>query len=675
MNSENMELEPAKLSPDLEKTIINCIRFLATDAIEKAQSGHPGMPMGAASMALTLWDRYLAYDPADPAWPNRDRFVLSAGHGSMLLYALLHLSGFDLPLSELQNFRQWGSKTPGHPEYGHTPGVETTTGPLGQGIANAVGMAIAERHLAARFNRPGFDLIDHYTYVIAGDGCMMEGISHEAASLAGHLGLGKLIILYDDNHISIDGPTDLAFTEDVVARFDAYGWHTQRVADGNSCDGIAHAIENARVEKSRPSLIAARTHIAFGAPHKQDTADAHGSPLGPDEIRGAKERLGWPINPPFYIPDEVKEYTALCRERGRKRHEKWEKLYQSYRDKYPSEAKSFEDAIARKLPGNWQAKLPVFDKAMATRAASGAVINALAGQIPELMGGSADLTPSNNTLIKSSSDFATANPGGRYLRFGVREHAMGAILNGLTVHKGIIPYGGTFLVFSDYMRPAIRLAALMQIPTIFIFTHDSIGLGEDGPTHQPVEHLAALRAIPGLTVIRPADPNETSGAWVVALENKNGPTALILTRQAVPVLEIAPQEAIAGVGKGAYIVFESARQTFDLIIVATGSEVSLAIAAAKILSNEGKSIRVVSMPSCEIFSRQPIEYQQDIIPPDALVMSVEAAVTFGWERWTGSVDHCLGLDHFGASAPAQQLFDRFGFTPEKVAARARRIIE
>ncbi|MDD4050431.1 MAG: transketolase [candidate division Zixibacteria bacterium] len=665
---------PVDNSPN-EQTIINCIRFLAVDAIEKAKSGHPGMPMGAAPMAFTLFSRFLGHCPDTPDWPDRDRFVLSAGHGSMLLYALLHVSGYDLPLEQLKNFRQWGSRTPGHPEYGHTPGVETTTGPLGQGLGNAVGMAIAERHLAARFNRPGFDIVNHYTYAIAGDGCLMEGISHEAASLAGHLGLGRLIVLYDDNHITIDGATDLAFTEDVIARFNAYGWRTQRVADGNDCESIAGAIGNAKKTADKPSLIAIRTHIAYGAPTKQDSSDAHGSPLGAEEVRGAKQKLGWPLEPSFYVPPEAEEYRLRSQERGNKLHQTWSNLWQSYQKQFPDEAKDFTAAIERNFPPDWKRSLPVFDKTMATRSASGQIINALADKIPELMGGSADLTPSNNTLIKSSSNFTADNPGGRYIRFGVREHAMGAILNGLALHQGIIPYGGTFLVFSDYMRPAIRLAALMKLPVVYVFTHDSIGVGEDGPTHQPVEQIAALRAIPGLTVIRPADPNETTAAWELAMGNSHGPVALALTRQSVPLLDLPPETVREGVRQGAYIVYQSSQNPLDLIIAATGSEVSPAIAAARLLEVTGKNVRVVSMPSWELFSAQPKEYRQAILPPGTKTMSVEAQVTFGWERWTGSHDYCLGVNHFGASAPGDVLFENFGFTPEKIAAFARGILD
>ncbi|NMC44113.1 MAG: transketolase [candidate division Zixibacteria bacterium] len=670
-----MDRPQAVMDAKQQQRIINCIRFLAVDAIEKAKSGHPGMPMGAAPMAFTLFDRFLRHCPQRPEWPDRDRFVLSAGHGSMLLYALLHLSGYDLPLEELKNFRQWNSRTPGHPEYGHTPGVETTTGPLGQGLANAVGMAIAERHLAARFNKPGFDLVDHFTYAMVGDGCLMEGISHEAASLAGHLGLGRLIVLYDDNHISIDGPTEITFTEDVVARFQAYGWHTQRVADGNDCEAIAGAIETARQVTDKPSLIAVRTHIAFGAPTKQDSSEAHGSPLGAEEVRGAKQRLDWPVEPTFHIPPEAEEFRRSAMERSERLHQDWADLWQRYKKEFPAEAEAYIAALERKFGSGWKESLPSFEKPMATRAASGQVINALAGVIPELMGGSADLTPSNNTLIKSSYDFTGDSPIGRYLRFGVREHAMGAIANGLALHTGIIPYCGTFLVFADYMRPAIRLAALMKLPVIYIFTHDSIGVGEDGPTHQPVEQVASLRAIPGLTVFRPADPNETAAAWEFALRNGGGPTALALTRQAVPVLDLPVEAVRDGVRRGAYIVYRSSSDgKHDLIIVATGSEVSPAIAAAHSLEAEGKVIRVVSMPSWELFASQPEEYRRMILPSGEKTISVEAQVTMGWERWTGSADRCLGINRFGASAPGDVLFKEFGFTPEAIAGFARRVL-
>jgi len=654
----------------VDDTIINCIRFLAVDAVEKANSGHPGMPMGAAPMAYTLWKRFLKINPQAPLWPDRDRFVLSAGHGSMLLYALLHISGFDLSLDDIKNFRQWGSKTPGHPEYGETPGIETTTGPLGQGFANGVGMAIAERSLAARFNKPDCEIVNHFTYVISGDGCMMEGISQEAASLAGHLGLGRLIVLYDDNHITIDGSTDLAFSENVLDRFKAYGWDTHFVPDGNDCDAIAGAIATAREIESAPSIIAVRTHIAFGSPNKQDSSSAHGSPLGADEVKLTKAALHWP-DKSFYIPQEVHEYTKMATEKGTANHEEWLARLGEYTSMYPAEAQAFRDVMESRLPADWESHLPRFENAMATRSASGKIINAIAEAIPQLMGGSADLTPSNNTMISSSDSFTRDSHGGRYFHFGVREHAMGAVVNGLTLHRGVIPYCGTFLVFSDYMRPAIRLAALMQIPTIYIFTHDSVGLGEDGPTHQPVEHLAALRAIPGLTVIRPGDANETVGGWRFALGSATGPVALILTRQSLPPIEMPADDIIDGVSKGAYIVYGSIAEKPDAIIVATGSEVSIAIEAAKEMKTAGKIIRVVSMPSWEIFEQQDDGYKAQMLPPGVPCLSVEAQITFGWDRWS---DHHIGIDRFGASAPGDIVMEKLGISTAHIVKKIKAII-
>ncbi len=651
-----------------ETEIINCLRFLAVDAVEKANSGHPGMPMGAAPMAFTLWDQFMRHDPQAPHWPNRDRFVLSNGHGSMLLYGLLHIFGYDLPLDELKNFRQWGSKTPGHPEYGHTPGIETTTGPLGQGFANAVGMAMAEQMLAARFNKPRHDIVDHYTYAMVGDGCLMEGISHEAASLAGHLGLGKLIVLYDDNSISIDGPTELAFTENVIARFEAYGWHTSRVEDGNDTALIAEAITIAQDEKTKPSLIAVRTHIGFGAPNKQDSADAHGAPLGEEEVKLTKEHIGWPLKPTFHIPESVKGFTELARLRGNKYSSAWHKDFEAYKVQFPTDARAFTDAIESHLPDDWRDKLPAFSDAMATRKASGKVINAIESTLPQLVGGSADLAPSNNTLIASSSDFTRGNRKGRNIRFGVREHAMGAIVNGMALHRGLIPYGATFLVFSDYMRPAIRLSALMGIPSIFIFTHDSIGLGEDGPTHQPIEHLAALRVIPNLIVLRPADANETVGAWRVALESKDKPVCLVLTRQSLPLIEKPADEVIDAVRYGAYALIDP-DVTPDLVLIATGSEVQIALKAAGQLKDSGRIAKVVSMPSWELFAAQPEAYKKKLLPETVPVFSVEAQTTIGWERWTKDAERCIGIDRFGASAPGKILMEKFGFTPENIAKR------
>jgi transketolase len=654
---------------------INAIRFLAVDAVEQAKSGHPGMPMGAAPMAYVLWTRHLRHNPRDPKWPNRDRFVLSAGHGSMLLYALLHLTGYDLPMEELQQFRQWGSRTPGHPEYGHTPGVETTTGPLGQGFANAVGMAIAEQYLAAQFNREGFSIFDHFTYVIASDGDLMEGISHEAASLAGHLGLGKLIVLYDDNDISIDGSTDQTFTEDVGARFEAYGWHVQHVEDGNDLMAIDAALWQARAETERPSLIVVRTHIGYGSPNKQDTPAAHGAPLGPEEVRLTKRNLGWPEDKTFYVPDEVYRHMRQAVKRGQQWQDEWEALRTRYREAYPAEAAELERWLSRRLPEGWNEGLPAFEagKAVATRNAGGAVLDVLAARIPELIGGSADLAESNKTHPKGREAFSRNNRKGGYIHFGVREHAMAAICNGLSLH-GLRAYASTFLVFSDYLRPSLRLSALMGQPVIYVFTHDSIGLGEDGPTHQPIEHLSSLRAIPNVVVLRPADATETVEAWKIALERDNGPTLLILTRQNVPVLDrnrLAPAE---GVRRGGYVLKE-AQNTLRAILLASGSEVHIALAAAEQLETEGIGVRVVSMPSWELFLQQAPAYRDAVLPPEITVrVAIEAGVAQGWEQFVGCHGRIVSLERFGASAPAQVLFQQFGFTPERVAHEVQMLL-
>ncbi|MDP2647078.1 MAG: transketolase, partial [Desulfobacterales bacterium] len=575
---------------------INTIRTLAMDAVQKANSGHPGAPMGLAAAAYVLWTRFLKHNPHNPLWHDRDRFVLSGGHASMLLYSLLHLTGYELSLDDLKNFRQWQSKTPGHPEWGHTVGVETTTGPLGQGFANAVGMAMAERHLAAHYNRPGFDLVDHYTYVICGDGDMMEGITSEAASLGGHLGLAKLICIYDDNKISIEGPTDLAFTEDVALRFQAYGWQVLPVADGNDSGAIAMAINAAKAQTQRPSLILLRTHIAFGSPNKQDSADAHGAPLGKEEIYLTKQNLGWPPDQSFYVPEPALKIFRKCIDQGNDSETRWRETFKRYEKKHPELAKQWTDAVNAALPEDWDAQLPGFsanDSPVATRAVSGKLLNALAGKLPELIGGSADLAPSNNTLIGACHDFQKSAYDGRNIRFGVREHAMAALMSGMALHKGLRPYGGTFLVFSDYMRPAIRLAALMKLPVIYIFTHDSIALGEDGPTHQPIEHLAALRAIPNLTVLRPADATETREAWRLAILGTGGPVALILTRQNLPVLDRNRLAPARGLLQGAYVLADCPARP-DIIIIATGSEVHLALAAKDQLEKKGLAARVVS---------------------------------------------------------------------------------
>ncbi len=660
----------------IDTLCINCIRCLAMDAVEKAASGHPGLPMGAASMAYAVWDDFLRFNQDDTGWPDSDRFILSAGHGSMLLYTLLHLTGYDLPLSELQNFRQWDSLTPGHPEHGLTPGVETTTGPLGQGISNAVGMAMAEAFLAARFNHPGHTLVDHRTIVIASDGDLMEGVASEAASLAGHLGLGKLIVLYDDNHITIEGDTTLAFQEDVGRRFEAYGWQVQGIEDGNDLASLRKALEHAVSASGKPSLIRVRTHIAYGSPNKQDTAAAHGAPLGAEEVRLTKENLGWPAEPTFHIPAEVRQHMKAPGDRGRKLQEEWHTRRDAYREKFPAEYESWDRALRGELPKGWDEALPTFDPkdgSMATRKASGAAINALAPRIPEFLGGSADLAPSTNTLIKGGEDFTAGNPGGRNLRFGVREHGMAAILNGMAVHGGVRPYGATFLIFSDYMRPSIRLAALMGLPVIYVFTHDSIGLGEDGPTHQPIEHLAALRAIPNLTLIRPADANETVQAWRYALQKNDGPVALVLTRQGLPIYE--RRDVALSVSKGGTILADT-DGTPDIILIATGSEVALAMEARDILGKQGVAARVVSLPSWEIFERQPEDYRNRILPPAVGArLAIEAATAFGWERWTGSDGEIVGLNRFGASAPGKVVMQKLGFCAQNVADRARALLE
>ncbi len=664
------------MNDNLDTLCINTLRTLAMDGVQQAHSGHPGMPMGAADMAYVLWTRFLKHNPANPAWPNRDRFILSAGHGSMLLYSLLHLTGYDLPLEELKHFRQWGSRTPGHPEYGLTPGVEMTTGPLGQGFATGVGVAIAERFLAATFNRPGFPIFDHFTYAIVSDGDLMEGISHEAASLAGHLGLGKLIYLYDDNKISIEGTTDLAFTEDVPARFRAYHWHVQEV-DGYDLEAIAAALRAAQEETACPSLIVCHTHIAYGSPHKQDTAGAHGAPLGEEEVRLTKEALGWPPDAHFLIPDEALAVFRQAVEQGAAAEARWRETFERYKQSYPDEAALLETLWAGELPSGWADALPTFtaaDGPLATRKASGKVLNAIAPALPTLIGGSADLAPSNNTYLAAFPDFQRETPAGRNLRFGVREHGMGAAINGLALHGELRPYGATFLVFSDYMRPAVRLAAMMHLPVIYVWTHDSVWIGEDGPTHQPIEHLAALRAIPNLTVIRPADANETAAAWRVALERTTGPTALVLTRQKLPILFETRRPYQDTVARGAYILADSSGVP-DLLLVASGSEVHLALAARDILAGQGIGVRVVSMPSWELFDAQPQEYRDKVLPPLVTArLAIEAGATQGWEKYVGSAGAVLGLDRFGASAPYKVLMEKFGFTAEAVAARARQLL-
>jgi transketolase len=665
------------VSKDLENRAINAIRFLAVDAVQKANSGHPGLPMGAAAMAYTLWMRHLRFNPRNPNWPGRDRFILSGGHGSALLYALLYLTGYDLPLEQLMNFRQWGSLTPGHPEYGLTPGVEVTTGPLGQGFANGVGMAIAATHLAAEFNRPGFDMINHFIYAIVTDGDLMEGISSEAGSLAGHLGLGKIIYLYDDNHISIDGSTNLAFTEDRTSRFESYGWHVQKVTDGNDTAAVDQAISQAKKDP-RPSLIACRTHIGYGLPTRQDTEKAHGEAPGQEELDGAKRNLGWPLEPKFFVPDDVLAFYRKAVEQGEKHERLWFQQLEKYRGEYPQLASELERRLKGVLPKDWQKDLPVFPadpKGLATRAASGKVINALAPNLPELIGGSADLTPSNNTWIKDSSDFQKKTPEGRNFHFGVREHAMAGEINGMAVHGGVIPFGGTFLIFSDYMRPAIRLSALSHYPSIWIYTHDSIGLGEDGPTHQPVEQLASLRAMPNLVVIRPADANEVTEAWKVAISRRHGPTALILTRQAIPVLDRAIYAPATGLQKGAYVLADLGDAEPELILVASGSEVSLITSAGERLASEGINVRLVSFPCWELFAEQDEDYRMQVLPPKIKNrLAVEAAVAQGWERWVGESGDIICVERYGASAPYKTIFEHYGLTVENVIQHAYELI-
>ncbi len=671
-------LETEALDPAFEQKAVNTIRILAAEAVQAANSGHPGMPMGMAHVAFVLWTRFLRYSPRHPQWPNRDRFVLSAGHGSMLLYALLHLTGYDLPLEELQRFRQWGSRTPGHPEYGHTPGVETTTGPLGQGFGNGVGMAMAERWLAERYNRPGFPVVDHYTYAIVSDGDLMEGVASEAASLAGHLRLGKIIYLYDNNHITIDGRTDITFTEDWRRRFEAYGWHVQEV-DGYDSRAIAEAIRAAQADP-RPSLIGCRTVIGYGSPHKADTPEVHGAPLGEEELRQTKRNLGWPEEPPFYIPEEVRAFFRQAVDRGQALEEAHRQLMEAYAQAYPEEAAELRMALAGELPPGWEEALPTFSPgADATRNASGKVLNALAPRIPYLVGGSADLAGSNKTTLQGAGHLAPDDFQGRNIHFGVREHAMGAILNGMAVHGGVIPYGGTFLVFSDYMRPSVRLAAMMGLRVIYVWTHDSIGLGEDGPTHQPIEHLASLRAMPNLVLIRPADANETAEAWRLALTRTTGPTALILTRQKVPIFD-RDQEGLgpaSGIRRGGYVFYQHG-QTPQAVLLASGSEVAIAYQAARQLAQEGVPVRVVNLASWEIFQEQDPTYRQEVLLPGVPKVAVEAAASLGWERWVGSdptQGAILGVDRFGASAPYPRIYRELGLTPEQVVARVKGLLD
>ncbi|HEY3269275.1 MAG TPA: transketolase [Armatimonadota bacterium] len=682
-------LDPAQL----DQLAINTIRFLSVDAIEKANSGHPGLPLGAAPMAYVLWTRFLRHNPTNPHWVDRDRFILSAGHGSMLLYSLLHLTGYALPLEQIKRFRQWGSMAPGHPERGRTPGVETTTGPLGQGFANGVGIAIAEHYLAARYNRPGRQIINHYTYALVSDGDLMEGVSSEAASLAGHLKLGKLICLYDDNHITLSASTHITFSEDRAKRFAAYDWHTQTVENGNDLEAIASALRGAQDETERPSLILVRTHIGYGSPHKQDTYEAHGSPLGKDEVILTKQALGWPLEPPFYIPDKALAHFRLAIEKGKQTEAEWDVGFTEYAKAFPDAAREFQRQIAGELPDGWDTDIPIFpadSKGMATRAASGKVMNAIGPNLPSLIGGSGDLDPSTRTALFAMGDFefrrdeagnlqGSAGGGwsyaGRNVHFGVREHAMGSIANGLAVHGGIIPFTATFLIFSDYMRPPIRLAALMEAQVVFVFTHDSIALGEDGPTHQPIEQLASLRAIPNLIVIRPCDANETAVAWRVAIETRDRPVALVLTRQDVPTLDRTQFAAADGLRRGAYALADVSNGKPDIILIATGSEVSLIVAASQRLAEDGINVRIVSMPSWELFEAQPQSYRDEVLPPSVRArLAVEAGSTQGWRKYVGEQGDVMGVDRFGASAPGEMMMRESGFTVDNVLEHAMTLL-
>ena len=682
-------LRPAQL----DQLSINTIRFLSVDAVQKAKSGHPGLPLGAAPMAYVLWTRFLQHNPTNPHWFNRDRFVLSAGHGSMLLYSLLYLTGYDLPLDQIKQFRQWGSLTPGHPERGVTPGVETTTGPLGQGFGNGVGMAIAEAYLAARYNRPGFEILHHFTYGLVSDGDLMEGVAAEAASLAGHLKLGKLIYLYDDNRITLAASTQLTFTEDRAQRFAAYGWHTQSIDDGNDVDAIDVALRAARQETERPSLILVRTHIGYGSPHKQDTFAAHGSPLGEEEVTLTKENLGWPVGPPFLVPEAVEQHCRQAVDRGRLAEAEWHQKFAAYEQQYSALARELRLLIAGELPLGWDANMPQFPadaKGLATRVASGNIMEAISRTLPGLIGGSADLNPSTYTELHEAGNFepsamavgdlqGSAGGGwgyaGRNLQFGVREHAMGAILNGLATHGGTIPFGATFLTFSDYMRPPIRLAALMGIQVVYVFTHDSLALGEDGPTHQSVEQVASLRAIPQLMVIRPGDANETAVAWRVAIETRDRPVALILTRQQVPTLNRSEFAAADGLRRGAYILADAPQGTPHMILIASGSEVGLIVAARQVLQEQHLAVRLVSMPSWELFEAQSQDYRDSVLPPSVHArLAVEAGVTQGWHRYVGDQGDVIGVDRFGASAPGPVVMREYGFTVDHVYERAMKLM-
>jgi len=681
-------------SNSLDNLCVNTIRFLAVDAVQKANSGHPGLPMGAAPMAYVLWTRFLKHNPADPDWFDRDRFVLSAGHGSMLLYALLYLTGYDLPLEQIKQFRQWNSMTPGHPERNIAPGVEVTTGPLGQGVGNAVGMAIAEAHLGARFNRPGHKIIDHFTYALVSDGDLMEGVGSESVSLAGHLKLGKLICLYDNNHITLSASTKLAFTEDQAKRFDAYGWHTKSVDDGNDLNAIEQAIREAQAEVDRPSLILVRTHIGYGSPHKQDTFEVHGSPLGEEEDKLTKQNLGWSLEPPFYVPQDALDHFRQALEKGKRDEAEWRERFSEYEKAFPDTAAELKQMLRAELLKDWDKDIPSFpadEKGIATRVASGKILNAIAAKVPQIIGGSADLNPSTHTALLGMGDFqhpsampesiqgavgGGLNYGGRNISYGVREHGMGAITNGLASHGGLLPYCSTFLIFTDYMRPPMRLAALSDLHVIYVLTHDSIGLGEDGPTHQPVEQLVNLRAIPRMVVIRPCDANETAVAWRVAVETPDRPVALILTRQNVPTLDRERYASAEGLRRGAYVLMDSSDGEPELILIASGSEVSLIVSAQEQLMKDGIRVRSVSMPSWELFEAQPQDYRDSVLLPSVHArLAVEAGSPQGWCCYVGDAGDVIGLDHFGASAPGKTVMSEFGFTVENVITRALNLLE
>ncbi|MCJ8499875.1 transketolase [Desulfatitalea alkaliphila] len=669
----------APRTPDSEANIdqccVNVIRTLSMDAVQKANSGHPGAPMGLAPAGYVLWTRVMKHNPRNPDWPDRDRFVLSGGHASMLLYSLLYLTGYDLSLDDIKQFRQWGSRTPGHPEYAHTPGVETTTGPLGQGFANAVGMAMAERHMAARFNQPDHPVVDHYTYVMCGDGDLMEGVAAEAASLAGHLGLGRLICIYDDNDISIEGSTDIAFTEDVAQRFSAYNWHVLTVSDGNDLAAIEEALQAARAETERPSMIVLRTQIAYGSPNKQGSADAHGAPLGVEEVCLAKDFLGCDKDQHFCVPADALAHCRQTAERGQAAEEQWRTLHAAYAKAHPELADQWVNAVTHFLPRDWEKDLVAFapsDGAVATRAASGKALNALAERIPTLMGGSADLAPSNNTFLKGLPEFQKGSYHGRNIRFGVREHAMGAIMSGLFLHGGIRPYGGTFLVFADYVRPAIRVAALMGLPLIYVFTHDSVAVGEDGPTHQPVEHLASLRAIPNLTVLRPCDANETVDAWIQAIRSTNSPVVVALSRQNLPVLERS--QTNGQLVRGGYVLSDC-QGAPDILLIATGAEVHLALAAQTELAQKKIAARVINMPSWELFEKNSDTYKNEVLPPAVTArLAIEAGIEMGWQRYVGVAGKVIGINTFGASAPGATVLEKYGFTVANVVAQAEQLL-